>query len=36
MWWTVEAADQTAALSQLPPYIAARTCADEVREVRIP
>ena len=36
LWWTVEAADQVAALAQLPPYIAARTCADEVREVRIP
>ena len=36
IWWTVEAFDRTAALAQLPPYVAARTFADEVREVRIP
>jgi hypothetical protein len=36
MWWTVEAADQAAALAQLPPYVADRTVADELHEVRIP
>ena len=36
MWWTVEAPDPSAALAQLPPYVATRTFADEVREVRIP
>jgi hypothetical protein len=36
MWWTVEALDRMAALAQLPPYVATRTVADEVREVRIP
>jgi hypothetical protein len=36
MWWTVEAADGSAALAQLPPFVATRTVADEVREVRIP
>ena len=36
MWWMVEACDCTAALAQLPPYVATRTFAHEVREVRIP
>jgi hypothetical protein len=36
MWWTVEARDCGAALAQLPPYVATRTVADEVREVRLP
>jgi hypothetical protein len=36
MWWTVEASDQRAALAQLPPYVASKTFADEVREVPIP
>jgi|SRR5215475_3481215 len=36
MWWTVEAPDRGAALAQLPPYVATRTFAEEVREVRIP
>jgi hypothetical protein len=36
IWWTVEALDRRAALAQLPPYVATRTVADEVREVRIP
>jgi hypothetical protein len=35
LWWTVEAADEDAALAQLPPYVAARTHAEEVREVPI-
>jgi hypothetical protein len=35
MWWTVEAVDSAAALSQLPPYVAERTVTDEVREVPI-
>jgi hypothetical protein len=35
MWWTVEATDTTAALAQVPPYVAERTVADEVREVLI-
>jgi len=36
LWWTVEAADRATALAQLPPYVAAKTRADEVREVPIP
>ena len=36
MWWTVDAADGSAALAQLPTYVATRTFAEEVREVRIP
>lgn len=36
IWWTVEAADRAAALSLLPPYVAQRTVAEEVREVRLP
>jgi peroxiredoxin len=36
MWWAVEAPDRSAALAQLPPFVAPRTFADEVREVRIP
>jgi hypothetical protein len=36
IWWTVQAADRATALSQLPPYLAARTVVDEVREVAIP
>ena len=36
LWWTVEAADSSAALAQLPPYVAKRTVAEEVREVPIP
>jgi hypothetical protein len=36
LWWTVEAADQRGALSLLPPYVAARTVAHEVREVPLP
>jgi hypothetical protein len=36
VWWIVEAADSAAALSQLPPYVAERTIAEEVREVPIP
>jgi hypothetical protein len=36
VWWIVEAADRAAALAQLPPYVAQRTVAEEVREVPIP
>jgi hypothetical protein len=36
LWWTVEATDRVAALAQLPPYVAERTVAEEVREVPIP
>jgi hypothetical protein len=36
MWWTVEAADPAGALGQLPPYVAERTTAHEVRDVPIP
>jgi hypothetical protein len=32
----VQAADRSAALAQLPPYVADRTVVDEVREVPIP
>jgi hypothetical protein len=34
-WWTVEALDPAAALSQLPPYVRERTQAREVSEVAI-
>jgi len=34
--WTVEAAEETAALAQLPPYVAARTQAIEVSEIAVP
>lgn len=36
LWWVVEAADKEAALAKLPPYVAARTRAEEVREVPLP
>jgi hypothetical protein len=36
VWRIVEAADRAAALAQLPPYVAQRTTADEVRDVPIP
>lgn len=36
LWWTVEATDRGAALALLPPYVAERTRAEEVREVPIP
>lgn len=36
VWWTVQAADDGAALAQLPPYVAARTEAVEVTELTVP
>jgi hypothetical protein len=36
MWWIVQAADSAAALAQLPPYVAERTIAEQVREVPLP
>ena len=36
MWWIVQASDGQAALAQLPPYVAERTIAEEVREVPLP
>ena len=36
IWWKVQAQDAESALAQLPPYVAARTIVDEVREVPIP
>ena len=36
LWWTVQAASEAKALSQLPPYLAERTEVNEVREVPIP
>jgi hypothetical protein len=36
VWWTVEAPDRAAALAQLPPYVAERTAAEEVRAIPIP
>jgi hypothetical protein len=35
MYWTVDAASAADALSQLPPYLAARTRASEVQPVTI-
>lgn len=36
LWWTVDAEDAGAALSQLPPYVSERTEVSRVREVPIP
>jgi hypothetical protein len=36
IFWTVDARDGSAALGQLPPYVAERTAVDEVKEVPIP
>jgi hypothetical protein len=36
IWWTVEAASEQDALGQLPYYVAERTTATRVSEVRIP
>jgi hypothetical protein len=36
IWWRVKAADLEAALALLPPYVADRTTATQVREVTIP
>ena len=36
IWWTAEAADAEAALTQLPPYVAERTVVEPVREVPLP
>jgi hypothetical protein len=36
LWWTLEAQDAPAALAQLPAFIAERSDATEVSDVRIP
>jgi hypothetical protein len=36
LWWTVEAPGAEEALVLLPPYVAQRTSAEEVREVPLP
>jgi hypothetical protein len=36
LWWTVQAPTGNEALGLLPDYIARRTVAEEVREVRLP
>jgi hypothetical protein len=36
IWWTVDAATEDEALAQLPFYVAERTTATRVTEVRIP
>ncbi|HYG96176.1 MAG TPA: hypothetical protein VD741_03620 [Solirubrobacterales bacterium] len=36
IWWQVEAADEGAALAQLPPYVADRTVAVRVRAIALP
>ena len=36
LWWQVEASSRAHALAQLPPFLAERTEALEVREVEIP
>jgi hypothetical protein len=36
VWWIVRASDHEAALAQLPPYVAARTVAEEVKEMPLP
>lgn len=35
-WWRVEASDRDAALARLPPFVAARTEVEAVREVKLP
>lgn len=36
IWWTVEATDPEAALSLLPPFVAARTQVEAVTKIPIP
>jgi len=36
LWWTVEAANEKAAIALLPAFVADRTDVNEVREVSIP
>jgi hypothetical protein len=36
IWWVVDAADQEDALAQLPYFVARRSTAVEITEVRIP
>ena len=36
LWWTVDAADEAAALAHLPPYLAARTEAVRVSDWVVP
>ena len=36
IWWELEAETETEALSQLPPYVAERTTATQIRHLRIP
>lgn len=36
IWWSVTAADATAALAQLPQFVAVRSTATPVAQVRIP
>jgi hypothetical protein len=36
LWWVVDAPGAGEALAQLPPYVAERSRADRVSEVRIP
>lgn len=36
IWWQVQAADEAEALAQLPRFVAERTTAVQVSEVRIP
>jgi hypothetical protein len=36
LWWRVQAPDTAAALAQLPQYVAERTSATEIREIRVP
>jgi len=36
LWWRVEAPDGDAALAKLPPFVARRTAAIEIREAEIP
>ena len=36
IWWTIEAADESAAFAHLPPWVADRTQAERVSDVTIP
>lgn len=36
LWWIVQATDASAALAQLPPYVASRTEVESVRELALP
>jgi hypothetical protein len=36
LWWVIEAADESAALAQLPPYVARRAVPVRVQKTEVP